>query len=107
MRSGKLKNRITIMRPTVTQDNLGGNVVTMANIGTHWAKVTRLAGARSLQYEEVNHSRPYNITLRGNIDVLENDLVIYNGETLTIQSIETDEEKGKETYIVTGAKYTG
>lgn len=109
MRSGKLKRRITIQRPTVTQDDYGGNVTTYTTLSTEWAKVTRLGGSRGLEFEKVNHSRPFNIMVRGDVDVLESDLIIYNGQTLTIQSIETDEDfmPGKWKFILTGSKYTG
>ena len=107
MKAGSLKKRITIQRPSVVQDDLGGNTVTLATLGTYWARVSRLGGSRGLEFEKVNHSRPFNVTIRANIDVLEDDLIIYNGQTLTIQSIETDEDKDKFKFIVTGAKYKG
>ena len=110
MRAGRFKKRITVQRVTnPSQDELGGNVGDFVTIGTHWARVNRLSGSRGLEFEKVNNSRPFNITVRGDVDILEDDLIIYEGQTLTIISVETDEDftPGKFKFIITGAKYKG
>ena len=107
MRPGKLKQRITIERPTTSTDAYGGTAVSLSSLGTFWAEVVRLGGSRALQYQELGFSRPYRITLRQNIDLLEDDKITYDSKTLVIASVETDIDRGRYQVVIANERYNG
>ena len=102
-----MKRRLVIQRPTTTTDELGGQSVTLTNVGEIWAQVTRLGGSRGLEYEQTANQRPFIITTRSNITVLEDDQINFDGQILIISSIERDYDKFKYQTLTAAAKYSG
>lgn len=105
MRPGKLKTRITINRPTMTQDEYAGNDVTLNLIGTFWAQVTRLSGSRQVQYEAIGWDRPFEVIVRSDVDVSEEDEIIVGLNTLVVQSIERDYWKDRYSRLICNSRY--
>ena len=105
--AGRTRHRITITRPTTTQDDFGGASVAYATVGTYWAEVSRSAGSRGLDYQQTTFKRPYMIILRGYIDVKEDDRLTFEGQTLVIQSIERDLARKRYTTIMATENYDG
>ena len=105
MRPGKLKNRVTINRPTMTQDDYGGNEVTLNLVGTFWCEVNRLTGSRATQYEAIGWDRPFEVILRSDVDVSEEDELIIGLNTLVVQSIERDYWKDKYSRLICNSRY--
>ena len=104
MRPGAMKRRIEIERPTMTTDDLGGQVVTLTSLGTFWAEVRRIDGTRYLQYEATNFTRPFEITIRQNIEILESDRILFDGQVLIVASVERDYDKFRYQRITATAK---
>ena len=102
-----MKRRLVIQRPTTTTDELGGQAVTLTNVGEIWAQVTRLGGLRGLEYEQTANQRPFIITTRSNITILEDDQINFDGQILIISSIERDYDKFKYQTLTATAKYSG
>ena len=106
-RVGRLKNRIEIFRPATTTDEYGGSTVTLASLGTFWASVNRLSGSRSLQYESITFGRAFRLELRQDIDLLEDDDIVYDSKTLVIAYVERDEFKKKYQILIANERYSG
>lgn len=104
MRIGEQKRRIEIQRPTMTTDDLGGQAVTFTPLGLFWARVRRVSGNRALQNEATTFNRPFEIMLRDNIEILEKDLIIFDGMNLVVQSVEKDYDKFRYQFITATAK---
>ena len=106
-RPGGLKNRIEIFRPSTVVDAFGGSTVSLSSLGTFWASVDRVSGSRSLQYETTSFGRPYSIVLRQNIDIEEDDEIVFNSKTLVISSIERDDDRSRYQTIIANEVYQG
>lgn len=106
-RSGNLKRRIEIKRPSTVTDELGGQEVSYTSIGFFWAEVRRLNGSRGLENQQTTHGRPFSITIRQDIDILENDTVEFNSQVLIVSSVERDFDKFKYQTLTANAKYSG
>lgn len=104
MRPGAMKRRIEIERPSMTTDDLGGQVVTLTSLGTFWAEVSRIDGTRYLQNEATNFTRPFLITIRQNIEILESDRILFDGQVLIVASVERDYDKFRYQRITATAK---
>ena len=105
--AGRTRQRITINRPTTALDDFNGAGVSYATAGTYWAEIERMSGSRSLNQEETNFRRPYIVTVRQYADILEDDTITFNGETLIIQSIEKDVARKRYLRIVATESYEG
>jgi len=57
--TGALNRRVTLQSPTITQDTMGGEVATWADVATVWAYINPLAGHELVNaqavYAEVTH----------------------------------------------------
>lgn len=106
MRIGLQKRRIDIKRPTTTTDVLGGQSVTFVLVGSFWAAVRQVDGNRALQNEATTFNRPFEITLRNNIEILETDLVAFANMELVVQSVSKDWNKYRYQTIMATAKKT-
>lgn len=107
MRPGKLKRRITINRPTTITDEMGGAEETLTLVGNFYAEINRGGGSRSLEYEQTQFSRPFFITIRENIDILESDIITFEGKTLIVSSVDRDFDFFRYQTITATEKFKG
>ena len=107
MRPGELKRRVNILRPTTTTDEYGGAVVTYTDLGNVWCKILTLGGSRRLQYEQSGWTKPKIITMRQDIDLLEDDIINISGIYNVINSIERDEDRYKYQVVTVSETYNG
>jgi head-tail adaptor len=106
-RPGLLKRRLVIQRPTTTIDELGGQRVVLTNVGEIWAQVTRLGGSRGLEYEQTASSRPFRVTTRSNVSILEDDQIQFEGMVLIVSTVDRDWDLYKYQTLICTAKYSG
>lgn len=106
-RPGLMKRRLVIMRPSTVTDEMGGQTVTLTNVGEIWAQITRLGGSRGLEYEQTSFGKPYRITTRSNISILEDDQFTFEGMTLIVSTVDRDWDKFKYQEIIATGKYSG
>tara|TARA_R110000850_G_C9798724_1_gene450148 strand:+ start:412 stop:735 length:324 start_codon:yes stop_codon:yes gene_type:complete len=107
MRPGLMKRRITIERPTTTTNDLGGAETTYTQIGEYYAEVRKAGGGRGLEYEQSSWSKGYSITVRNNVDVLEDDLIKFESMTLVVSSIDRDWDKFRYATITANSRFKG
>ena len=107
MRPGLLKRRITIERPDTSTDELGGAAATYTQIGEYYAEVRKAGGSRGLEYEQSSWSKGWLITVRNNVDVLEDDLIKFEGMTLVVASVDRDWNKFRYATITANSRSIG
>ena len=64
MRAAKLRHRITIQQPTLTQDALGGQSSTFSDIDNRWGSINPLNAKEQLQQEKLEHKVTHKIRMR-------------------------------------------
>jgi head-tail adaptor len=106
-RPGKLKRQLEIKRPNVVPDSMGGATGSYSSLGLFWCSVTRVGGSRGLEYEQTAHQRPFRIVLRQDIDILENDTIEFDGQNLTVASVERDFDKKRFQTLIATSKFAG
>ena len=107
MRPGELKRRLTIKRPSTAIDEYGGQTVTLTEVGTIWASVTRFGGVRGQEDAQTSFSRPFGVVTRSNIDIKEDDQMDFEDMVLVVASVDRDWDKFKYQTITATAKYSG
>lgn len=87
MDAGKLKWRISLVRPAYTQDATGEPIVTRATYATLWAQrfEQRVAEVFSNSSDQVGREIVWRIRFRS--DILSGDFVEFQGERFEIVSI--------------------
>ena len=64
---GDLRTRIKIYEPELIDDGYGGYTTNMIAIGEFFSKVTEMTGSEAFQFEQVYHTVPLTIEMRGHI----------------------------------------
>ena len=106
-RPGTLKHRIEIYRTTTALDGVFGSDVTKTLVATVWGGVTRSNGNRGQEYEAANWARPFMVVMRNDIDVVEDDELVFEGRTLVVASIERDYFKKRYQVLTATESYKG
>ena len=89
---GKMRERVTIQRRTLTPDGIGGMVATWNNTATVWAGVqSKVVGGREGMVEGRMTATLVNIfTVYASADVTEVDRLMWRGEPWNIRVINRD-----------------
>lgn len=84
---GLLDRRITLQRPTASQDGAGEMVPTWSTIDTVWARSENVTGSEPFEGEQFNAQRKQNFTIRYRSDLDETCQIVHDGDTYDIQAI--------------------
>lgn len=97
--AGKLKNRITIQRPTRARDEGGGFVDTWVDLVTLWASVRPLTASPLLSALQPQQQITHEVKIRHASGVLaqisKRNRIVYKGRMLEISDIVNEDEAGK------------
>lgn len=100
MRSGLLRKRITLQRSTSTQNSLGEDVVTWANLGSRWASVEPLAG-REFENAQQNVSRiETRFITRYTTGITSKNRIVFDNVNYEIESIINVDQRSRELEIL-------
>lgn len=104
---GQLNRRITIKPWTVTKDAGAGGTAVAGTTYTVWAKVEDRSGVPVTTQNQQQWNYDYKITFRYEISrpVTSNETIVYDGKTLTINSISFENE-GNRKYIIARCSVT-
>lgn len=92
MDPGKLNRRVTIKRPSTTQDATGQQVSTMVNVATVWASIMHKSGAESIRADKETSIVQASIRIRKRTG-LNNGMEVHFGATVYgIKAILPDEK---------------
>jgi SPP1 family predicted phage head-tail adaptor len=95
---GKLRHRIQIVQPGVTQDSAGGTTQTDATVlCTTWATIQALSGTEKFAAHEFVSQVTHSVYLRYRTDfTIDSSMnVWYNGRTFQIEAVLNPDERNK------------
>lgn len=64
MRAGKLRHRLIIQKPTLTQDALGGHLTTFSDIDNRWGSINPVSAREQLLQDKLEHKVTHKIRMR-------------------------------------------
>lgn len=99
MNAGKLRQRVTIQRPTYTRNEDGERIESLQDVRTVWAWARRIRASERAQAGaagQVVAEADWRVTLRvdPNNELLPTDVIVYDGRRLDIISIVDVDEEG-------------
>lgn len=89
IRTGSMKEEISIQSQTAVSDGQGGSTVTWSTIASEWAKVTQLSYSRSLSEGGIQFVAAYNFEMRkrGDTYTLSGvNRIVWNSVNYTVHS---------------------
>jgi SPP1 family predicted phage head-tail adaptor len=87
MHAGKLDQRITLTRNTLTDDGSGGSTSASTTYATVWANVRPMSGLERERSQRTEATSDYVVTIRNRDDVLEGDVIGWLGRSLNIRFV--------------------
>lgn len=81
MDPGKLNRRVTIKRPSTTQDGTGQPITALVDVATVWASIVNKSGAESIRAEKDTSIVQTSIRIRMRND-LDNGMTVHFGGTV-------------------------
>ncbi|MDO7847458.1 phage head closure protein [Hymenobacter sp. M29] len=98
--AAKFRERVTFYTPGQTvQDEVGGMVPASAETGvTHWARIQALPAKEDLINGKISYRQPYKVTVRFTSGLSSSDRMEWNGHSISITSIWSD-ERNTEIYL--------
>jgi len=84
---GMLDQRISIMRSTMAGDGVGGSVETQTTYASMWAHVRPMKGREREAAMRTESRADYLVVVRNRADLLESDVIRWNGRDLNIRFI--------------------
>ena len=94
---GEMRHRITVQRPTYTQDAGKGRAVAWTNVETVWGEVKPISAREQLHGLGIVNPILHRITIRYRSDVAEDWRLVYDSRTFAIRSIRNDDERKRWT----------
>jgi len=92
--AGSLKDRLTLLIPTVVSDLRGGSTITYADYATVWCKASPANNSRSLEEAQVIFSDSFRFTIRySEVPILANWKIRFNSREYTIHTIDDIENR--------------
>ncbi len=100
MRSGQLRQRVTIQQKSVARDTYGGETVTWADVTTVWAAVEPIAGREYFSAQQLQADVNHRIRIRYYSGVTTTMRVKLGTRYFDILSILNLEERDRETHLM-------
>ncbi len=94
--AGKIRERIEIQEPTVSQDADGAATVSFATIARVWAGVEPLYGNEALIAQQVNAGVSHRVRIRYLADVTTKHRILYRSRILDINAIINVDERREQ-----------
>ena len=92
--SGSLDERVEVFAPTVTRSGSGSQVITYTSIGTRFASVKYLKGARALSSGEMLMTGNISVTMRSMAGLVDDCRLVWNDKTYRITSLNKSRSEG-------------
>jgi SPP1 family predicted phage head-tail adaptor len=98
--SSELSERITLLRPVYTQDSAGDTQTTWVDEGEIWAQILDRPQQEGLLYGAIRPRRQWHIRIRHRSDISADWRVRFEGEDLSIISLENDPRTGAKIKLI-------
>lgn len=101
MRSGQLREQVTIQQTVPATDSLGSQVETQEDVITVWASVVGTSGVEENKDEGITAITTYTVTMRylNSVTVTSANQLQWNGQTLQILSVVNDPKRTTLTIV--------
>lgn len=101
MRSGQLREQITIQAPTTAADSIGSQVETFSDVVTVWASVVGTTGTEIQKDDGIEAATTYTVTMRylNSVTITSANRLSWNGQTLEILSVVNDPKRTTLTMV--------
>lgn len=96
--AGQLRDRVTILKPTYTQNARGEAVASYADGATVWAAVRAASGREVLAAAQVGQVVTIRCKVRWGIDITTEDRIRYRGEVYEV--VEAVDPDGRRTELL-------
>lgn len=87
MRSGRLRHRVTIQRPVVTQNEYGEGTIQWEDEDDIWCSVEAIAGRELLNNDRVQSEITHRVNIRFRSTLTSDRRLVHNGQVLEIERI--------------------
>lgn len=92
MDPGKLNRRVTIKRPSTTQDDIGQPVLTLVDVATVWASIIHKSGSEAIRSDKDTSIVQASIRIRMRTDLDHGMQVHFAGMVYGIKALLPDEK---------------
>ena len=92
--AGKLNERVGIQKPTMTRGASGSQIITFTSLGTRFASVKYLKGARALSSGEMLMTGNISVTMRSMAGLVDDCRLVWNDKTYRITSLNKSRSEG-------------
>ena len=99
MRSGKLRNSVTIQTYTTTMNSIGETVKAWTTVETVWASIEMLSAKEIMSGNQVQTDADYKITMRYTDNLTFESRIGHGNKTYEVISINNPEEKNFELIV--------
>ncbi len=100
MRSGRLRHRLSLQGPTITNDGLGTPTTTFGTVATIWGSIEPLKGKEFYDSALINSEVTNRIVVRYITPIAPNYKVVFGTRTFMIESIIDLMERRKELHLM-------
>lgn len=100
MRSGELRNRITIQQKSVTRDTYGGETVTWTDVATVWAAVEPISGREYFSSQQIQAEVTTRIRIRHKTGITPVMRVSWGTRLYDIISVIEINERNREIHLM-------
>lgn len=105
MRTGKLRQRVTLQQGTASQNSFGESVITWSTLATVWADVVPLLTQAREQFaqggDQMQAKAPYQARLRYRAGLSPaTNRIIWEGRTLEIESVLDPDGRNREMAVL-------
>lgn len=95
---GRLRKRVTVVKPNRTRDAYGQESYATATVGTFWAEIRPLSGRELANAAQIKSEVTHAITMRypgASVPITSNMQILYNGRTFAIDGILNRDERNR------------
>lgn len=100
MRSGALRQRITIQQKSVTRNSFGEEIVTWPTFATRWAEVTPVSGREFIEQSRGEAAVSHRVRIRYTAGVKPQMRVLFEGRILSIEAVLNQQEANREQVLM-------
>ncbi len=99
--SSRLKHRITLQHPVLTQDGAGGYTVEWQDIASLWAEFREINGREKFLNGKTESYATYILTIRKRDDITADMRVLYESRVFNIRAIAYPVENARNRMLLT------
>ena len=100
MRAGDLKHRIKIQQKSVTRGDMGGEVVTWADVVTVWAAIEPISGREYFSSQQTQAEVSTRIRIRHYAGITTSMRIAWGARYFDILSVIELQERGREIHLM-------